>query len=139
MKDDSLADTQQDGYEMKLSQDEMMKAANDYAAKCAALKEPVNKYNEKQKEYFQCEICNQPDPNINLVCQNCKGMVHPKHEMKRGGYCSKCDTVWCAPGKCRCVGISENVYEREVWNRAIEAAAEVAEINSAADIRKLKK
>lgn len=32
-----------------------------------------------------------------------------------------------------------NAYGREVWNSAIEAAADVAEINSAANIRKLKK
>ena len=32
-----------------------------------------------------------------------------------------------------------NVYATQIWNEAIEAAAKVAEINSAANIRKLKK
>lgn len=34
---------------------------------------------------------------------------------------------------------ADSVYTKEVWNAAIEAAANVAEINSAADIRRLKK
>jgi len=85
MKDDSLADTQQDGYEMKLSQAEMTKAAS------------------------------------------------------RLDYCPRCDRYHNFRVGCSSVGIWENVYEREIWNRAIEAAAEFAEINSAADIRKLKK
>lgn len=34
---------------------------------------------------------------------------------------------------------ADNVYAKQIWNEAIEAAAKVAEINSAANIRKLKK
>lgn len=110
---------------------------------------------------------------------------------KAGGYCSKCDTVWSAPGRCRCiveivdgiakicscqqpiieygrcsncrglprskdmecVGIeketkeaitrvtSDNVYAKQIWNEAIEAAAmcKSLDIFAAIEIRKLKK
>lgn len=57
---------------------------------------------------------------------------------KDGGYCPKCDTVWAAPGKCKCDSIS--VLEREIWNKAIEAA--LIELNGMIGsdrIRKLKK
>ena len=61
-----------------------------------------------------------------------------------GGYCPKCDTVWASSGRCRCDPLlakhetALNVYAKEIWNAAIEAAANVSEINSAANIRKLK-
>lgn len=69
----------------------------------------------------------------------------------KGGYCPMCDTVWCEPGVCNC-SIQDrlhrdtmNVYKTEVWNAAIEAAAELfpygewEEIDNANKIRKLKK
>lgn len=34
---------------------------------------------------------------------------------------------------------NDSVYSKEIWNAGIEAAANVSEINSAANIRKLKK
>lgn len=46
----------------------------------------------------------------------------------KGGYCSKCDTVWCEPGRCDCDPLlaehetALNVYAIEIWNEAIEAA-----------------
>lgn len=40
-----------------------------------------------------------------------------------GGYCPKCDTVYDRPHEC--VGIETNVYERRIWNEAIEAAAKL--------------
>jgi len=45
-----------------------------------------------------------------------------------GGYCSSCNTVWASPGICRCDPLLNkhetaiSVYEREIWNAAIEAA-----------------
>lgn len=49
-----------------------------------------------------------------------------------GGYCHKCDTVWAAPGRCRCDPLlakhetALNVYAKQIWNDAIEAAAKIA-------------
>lgn len=55
-----------------------------------------------------------------------------------GGYCPRCDTLWASPGVCRCKidksKMSEedklywskytpSVFETEIWNKAIEAAA----------------
>jgi len=37
------------------------------------------------------------------------------------------------------VGTEESVFEKEIWNRAIEEAAKVCDINSAENVRKLKK
>ncbi len=50
---------------------------------------------------------------------------------KTNCYCPKCNAVWTSD-------IPYAEYT-EVWNAAIEAAAKVSEINSAANIRKLKK
>jgi hypothetical protein len=63
-------------------------------------------------------------------------------KVNEGWYCPNCGPN--SVGKqLKTVNIDKametNVYAREVWNAAIEAAAKVAEINSAADIRKLKK
>ena len=41
--------------------------------------------------------------------------------------------------KYECVGTEESVFEKEIWNRAIEEAAKVCDINSAENVRKLKK
>lgn len=73
------------------------------------------------------------------------------------GYCPMCDTVYDRPHEC--VGMSKpipdpllakheaalNVYATQIWNEAIEAAAELfpygewEEINIGAKIRRLKK
>jgi hypothetical protein len=68
-------------------------------------------------------------------------------------YCSKCDTVWALPGKCRC-DVSpkyEDVFlytetgsiHLASWNAAIEAAADYADkehsVRIGIEIRKLRK
>lgn len=70
-----------------------------------------------------------------------------------------CNTVWSKPRKCKCVGTVEetlaqlnklanadiSVYEKEIWNAAIEAAAKVCDTSkgyptwNSEEIRKLKK
>lgn len=61
---------------------------------------------------------------------------------KTGGYCPKCDTVWAAPGKCKCVDAEPKQF-KEIWNAAIEAAAQSIDNSSywldGNEIRKLKK
>lgn len=73
-------------------------------------------------------------------------------QQDKGGYCSMCDTVYDKPHECvgkrKSIGhpsVNNNVYATQIWNEAIEAAAnlfpygEWEEINIAAKIRKLKK
>lgn len=65
----------------------------------------------------------------------------------KGGYCPMCDTVWVEPGICNCSTQDRlhrdttNVYKTEVWNAAIEAAADLMGIATTEyyKIRKLKK
>jgi hypothetical protein len=79
--------------------------------------------------------------------------------IKDGGYCPRCDTIWAAPGKCKCDTISIedkskpvqwSVLHKEIWNSAIEAAALIVQPDPHVDeerkcediaetIRKLKK
>lgn len=68
----------------------------------------------------------------------------------KGGYCSKCNTVWAKPGVCNCDPLLKkhetaiNVYAKEIWNKAIETAAKCAQskgcmFSTTEAIRKLKK
>jgi hypothetical protein len=74
-------------------------------------------------------------------------------------YCPRCDTEYAQTERCKCVGIdisdanlgqtkkgyvvpADSVYTKEIWNAAIEAAANVSDAYAftvADEIRKLKK
>lgn len=64
----------------------------------------------------------------------CTHRINCRNKSK-GGYCSRCDTVWAEPGVCNCDPLllkhetAISVYEREVWNNAIEAAAILSDNN----------
>lgn len=100
---------------------DVIKAALTVLCKCKG--HPFNCYNH---------------PN-NCGCNEQLSVGKPK-----GGYCIKCNTVWVEPGVCNCNIVSYkniSVFEKEVWNAAIEAAANLMGIATTEyyKIRKLKK
>lgn len=63
--------------------------------------------------------------SLGCSCYNCNkefNQVLEELKMIDGSYCRAFTTVWTAPGVCNCNASDRNisVFEREVWNTAIE-------------------